>query len=125
FHFIFKEKFMEDLKLLQRRWEEAYEAIPKLYETPDGLIINFTLSEDTDTILFKKPWENFELDDEDKEAKWRLSFFSISEDKPLGYLEYKEALEKLQDFSLIQSEERILIRAMSLEELESLELKGW
>ncbi|MEA8951679.1 hypothetical protein QRY40_09715, partial [Campylobacter jejuni] len=125
FHFIFKEKFMEDLKLLQRRWEEAYEAIPKLYETPDGLIINFTLSEDTDTILFKKPWENFELDDEDKEAKWRLSFFSISEDKPLGYLEYKEALEKLQDFSLIQSKERILIRAMSLEELESLELKGW
>ncbi|OEV49260.1 hypothetical protein AJY69_00005 [Campylobacter jejuni] len=116
---------MEDLKLLQRRWKEAYEAMPKLYETPDGLIINFTLSEDTDTILFKKPWENFELDDEDKEAKWRLSFFSISKDEPLGYLEYKEALEKLQDFSLIQSEERILIRAMSLEELESLELKGW
>ncbi|MCW1465601.1 hypothetical protein OLR53_02625 [Campylobacter jejuni] len=75
--------------------------------------------------FFKKPWENFELDDEDKEAKWRLSFFSISKDEPLGYLEYKEALEKLQDFSLIQSEERILIRAMSLEELESLELKGW
>ncbi|EIU8171738.1 hypothetical protein RTM82_001931, partial [Campylobacter jejuni] len=50
---------------------------------------------------------------------------SISKDEPLGYLEYKEALEKLQDFSLIQSEERILIRAMSLEELESLELKGW
>ncbi|EAI3116907.1 hypothetical protein E3B40_10035, partial [Campylobacter coli] len=72
-----------------------------------------------------KPWENFELDDEDKETKWRLSFFSISKDEPLGYLEYKEALEKLQDFSLIQSEERILIRAMSLEELESLELKGW
>ncbi|EFN2180092.1 hypothetical protein IIQ07_001967, partial [Campylobacter coli] len=71
------------------------------------------------------PWENFELDDEDKETKWRLSFFSISKDEPLGYLEYKEALEKLQDFSLIQSEERILIRAMSLEELESLELKGW
>ncbi|EAJ1746561.1 hypothetical protein CK323_09110, partial [Campylobacter coli] len=69
--------------------------------------------------------ENFELDDEDKETKWRLSFFSISKDEPLGYLEYKEALEKLQDFSLIQSEERILIRAMSLEELESLELKGW
>ncbi|EOH2723280.1 hypothetical protein ACMW8B_001742 [Campylobacter jejuni] len=115
---------MEDLKLLQRRWEEAYEAMPKLYETPDGLIINFTLSEDTDTILFKKPWENFELD-EDKETKWRLSFFSISKDEPLGYLEYKEALEKLQDFSLIQSEKRILIRAMSLEELESLELKGW
>lgn len=67
----------------------------------------------------------FELDDEDKETKWRLSFFSISKDEPLGYLEYKEALEKLQDFSLIQSEERILIRAMSLEELESLELKGW
>lgn len=78
---------MEDLKLLQRRWEEAYEAMPKLYETPDGLIINFTLSEDTDTILFKKPWENFELDDEDKETKWRLSFFSISKDEPLGYLE--------------------------------------
>ncbi|HEA8038566.1 TPA: DUF4299 family protein [Campylobacter jejuni] len=116
---------MEDLKLLQRRWEEAYEAMPKLYETPDGLIINFTLSEDTDTILFKKPWENFELDDEDKETKWRLSFFIISKDEPLGYLEYKEALEKLQDFSSIQSEERILIRAMSLEELESLELKGW
>ncbi|WP_144667603.1 DUF4299 family protein [Campylobacter jejuni] len=116
---------MEDLKLLQRRWEEAYEAMPKLYETPDELIINFTLSEDTDTILFKEPLENFELDDEDKEAKWRLSFFSISKDEPLGYLEYKEALEKLQDFSLIQSEERILIRAMSLEELESLELKGW
>ncbi|EFD8041618.1 hypothetical protein HG412_001884 [Campylobacter jejuni] len=112
---------MEDLKLLQRRWEEAYEAMPKLYETPDGLIINFTLSE----VLFKKPWENFELDDEDKETKWRLSFFSISKDEPLGYLEYKEALEKLQDFSSIQSEERILIRAMSLEELESLELKGW
>ncbi|HFJ1679974.1 TPA: hypothetical protein ACGTK0_001983, partial [Campylobacter coli] len=53
FHFIFKEKFMEDLKLLQRRWEEAYEAMPKLYETPDGLIINFTLSEDTDTIFLK------------------------------------------------------------------------
>lgn len=30
---------MEDLKLLQRRWEEAYEAMPKLYETPDGIKI--------------------------------------------------------------------------------------
>lgn len=46
--------------------------------TPDGLIINFTLSEDTDTILFKKPWENFELDDEDKETKWRLSFLALA-----------------------------------------------
>lgn len=69
---------MEHLKLLQRRWEEACEAMPKLYETPDGLIINFTLSEDTDTILFKKHWENFELDDEDKEAKWRLSFLALA-----------------------------------------------
>ncbi len=50
---------MEDLKLLQRRWEEAYKAMPKLYETPDGLIINFTLSEDTDTILFKKTLGKF------------------------------------------------------------------
>ncbi|TKX33692.1 hypothetical protein [Campylobacter taeniopygiae] len=35
--------------------------MPKLYEAPDRLIINFTLSEDTDTILFKKPWEKFEI----------------------------------------------------------------
>lgn len=112
---------MQDLQLLQKRWEEAYEAMPKLYETPNRAIINFTLSEDTDTILFKEPWENFKLDNE--EAEWRLSFFSISEDKPLGYLGYKEALEKLQEFALIQSEERILIRAMSLEELKKLGLK--
>ncbi len=111
------------MQRLKKRWEEAYEAMPKLYELPNGLMVNFTLSEDTDTILFKEPWENFELDDEDKDAEWRLSFFSISENKPLGYLEYKEALEKLQDYALIQSEERILIRAMSLEELKGLGLK--
>ncbi|EAJ5678881.1 hypothetical protein YZ26_08205 [Campylobacter lari] len=113
---------MEDLNFLQKRWEEAYEAMPKLYEIPNETIVNFTLSEDTDTILFKEPWENFKLDNEDEEVEWRLSFFSISEDKPLGYLEYKEALEKLQEFSLIQSEERVLIRAMSLEELKKLGL---
>ncbi|WP_295158379.1 hypothetical protein [uncultured Brachyspira sp.] len=37
--------------------------------------------------------ENFKLED-DEEAEWRISFFSISENRPLGYLEYKEALEK-------------------------------
>ncbi|EEP1957809.1 hypothetical protein [Campylobacter lari] len=114
---------MEDLKLLQKRWEEAYEAMPKLYDALDKTIVNFTLSEDTDTILFKEPWENFELDDENEEVEWRLSFFSISEDKPLGYLEYKEALEKLQEFALIQSEERILIKAINLKELKNLRLK--
>ncbi|WP_279176485.1 hypothetical protein [Campylobacter insulaenigrae] len=114
---------MKDLNFLQKHWEEVYKAMPKFYEIPNRAIINFTLSEDTDTILFKEPWENFKLDNEDEEAEWRLSFFSISEDKPLGYLEYKEALEKLQEFSLIQSEERILIKAMSLKELKNLELK--
>ena len=114
---------MEDLAKLQRRWEEAFESMPKLYETPEGLMVSFTLSEDTDTILFKEPWENFELED-DEEAEWRISFFSISENKPLGYLEYKEALEKLQDYALMQSEERILIKSMSLKELEGLGLKG-
>ncbi|EIV5072336.1 hypothetical protein L8648_001649 [Campylobacter lari] len=113
---------MEDLKLLQKHWEEAYEAMPKLYEIPNRAIINFTLSEDTDTILFKEPWKNFKLDNEDEEAEWRLSFFSISKDRSLGYLGCKEALEKLQEFSLIQSEERVLIRAMSLEELKKLGL---
>lgn len=114
---------MEDLAKLQKRWEEAFESMPKLYETPEGLMVNFTLSEDTDTILFKEPWENFELED-DEEAEWRINFFSISENKPLGYLEYKEALEKLQDYALMQSEERILIKAMNLKEFKNLGLKG-
>lgn len=114
---------MKDLQLLQKRWEEAYEAMPKLYDALDKTIVNFTLSEDTDTILFKEPWENFKLDNEDEEAEWRLSFFSISKDRSLGYLEYKEALEKLQEFALIQSEERILIKAINLKELKNLRLK--
>lgn len=64
---------MEDLAKLQKRWEEAFESMPKLYETPEGLMVNFTLSEDTDTILFKEPWENFELED-DEEAEFSKSW---------------------------------------------------
>ncbi|WP_334093439.1 hypothetical protein [Helicobacter typhlonius] len=64
---------MEDLAKLQKRWEEAFESIPKLYETPEGLMVNFTLSEDTDTILFEEPWENFELED-DEEAEFSKSW---------------------------------------------------
>lgn len=99
---------MENLENLQKRWNEAYEYMPKLYETSNGLnglIVNFTFSEDTDTILFKDPLENFKLED-DEEAEWRISFFSISENRPLGYLEYKEALEKLQDHTLMQSKKK-------------------
>ena len=51
---------------------------------------------------------------------WILSIVSITENRILGQLEYQEAMKRLLPFSPAKSEDWVLIRAMTHQELDGL-----
>lgn len=100
-------------------WSDAYEANPHVYERNDGtLMVNFTLTETTDTILPKAP-ENMYAVEGQTISLWILSFFSLTKNDNLNMLEYHAALELLQPYIVDEREEHVLLRGLSLEEMES------
>lgn len=102
-----------------RRWKDAYRANPQVYQKNSGLLGNCTLTEDVDTLLPLCPQRQWAVDGKPVQ-KWMLSIVSITENRVLGQLEYREAMERLLPFSLAKSEDWILIRAMTHRELDGL-----
>lgn len=100
-------------------WSNAYEANPQVFERDDGAVmVNFTLTETTDTILPTAP-ENLYAVEGEEISLWALTFFSLTKDKMLDVLEYHEALERLQPYVVETRGDRIMLRGLSLEEMEN------
>ena len=99
-------------------WDDAYKANPQFYSKPDGQpFCAFALTEGTDTILPKVPRfavEGRELTD------YKLTLVSTTKKSIIGDLDYFEAVRKLGSFISDQNDDNILIRGLSLSELERL-----
>lgn len=100
-------------------WSQAYEANPHVFELENGgLMVSFTFSETVDTILPTAPETLYEIEGETI-ALWALTFVSLTKDENLGFLEYRRALKRLQPYIVETRGEYILVRGLSLDEMEN------
>ena len=101
-------------------WEEAYTAKAKMFSMPDGRVFGgFAITEATRTVLPKDPKSTI-LDDGNTVDDWKVVLVSLTNRDALGDCDYYKTLAKLESFVLDSNETSILIRGLSLKELEKL-----
>lgn len=99
-------------------WSQAYEANPHVFELDNGgLMVSFTFSETVDTILPVAPETLYEIEGETI-SLWALAFVSLTKEENLGFLEYHKALKQLQPYIVETRGDHILVRGLSLAEME-------
>ena len=82
-----------------------------------GLMVSFTFSETVDTILPVAPETLYEIEGETI-SLWALTFVSLTKEENLGFLEYHKALKQLQPYIVETRGDHILVRGLSLAEME-------
>lgn len=108
----------EGENFLNTLWQDAYTANPKVYETENGeLIVNFTLTEDTNSIFPLVPEEHWQVEGKTI-SKWILSVFSIENNSVFGTFEYHEAMKRLEGEFLAIKDGWALIRGLDLDDIE-------
>lgn len=97
-------------------WDKAYKANPSFYSKPDGSpFCAFALTEGTATILPKAPRYAVE----GQEVKeYKLMLVSTTKEGILGDCDYFEAIKRLVAYKAAEDDGRLLIRGLSLNELE-------
>lgn len=101
-------------------WSDAYYAKPKFYNKPDGNSFGaLALTEGTKTALPKKPQLEYKLDGQFV-SEWKLVLFSTSKATIIGDMDYFVALKKVEQYSLDANSSMLLVKELSLAELESL-----
>ena len=99
-------------------WDNAYKANPQFYAKDDGSPFGaFALTEGTETILPKAP--NYAVEG-NTITEYRLMLVSTTKDAVIGDMDYSIALSKLDNYKLDEAADSILIRGLSLDELEDL-----
>ena len=101
-------------------WSQAHTAEPKFYRGPDGAPFGaMALTEGAETILPKAPQREYAVDGKPV-ADWRMVLISTTKDAALGDCEYSLALEKLVPYILDVKDDSVLVKGLSLNELESI-----
>ncbi|MDE6470904.1 MAG: DUF4299 domain-containing protein [Eubacterium sp.] len=101
-------------------WNNAYKAVPKFYAKPDGSPFGaVALTEETETILLKAPQLEYGIDGKPV-SDWKMVFVSTSKDSIIGDADYFMALKKAEQYAIDSNENALLIKGLSLAELESL-----
>ena len=98
-------------------WENAYVGNPNFYNDKDGKLFGaFALTEGTLTsfpknlkLLYKV--DNIEVDE------WKLMLVSTTNNVILGDIDYYDAIKKLMKYVIDENDNNILIKGLSLEEL--------
>ena len=99
-------------------WDNAFKANPQFYAKDDGSPFGaFALTEGTETILPKTP--NYAVEG-NTITEYRLMLVSTTQDAVIGDMDYSIALSKLDNYKLDEAADSILIRGLSLDELEDL-----
>lgn len=100
-------------------WNNAYTATPQFYGKPNGDPFGtIALTEGTETILPKNPQNDYAVDGK-KVSDWKMVLISTTKEKILGDSDYLTALKRVEKYILDSNNNSILIRGLSLEELEN------
>lgn len=101
-------------------WSNAYNATPKFYGKPDGSTFGaFALTEGADTVLPKNPKEEYKIDGKIVD-EWKIVFVSTSKTGVIGEADYFSVLKKIEKFVVDSNKSSILVKGLSVKELESL-----
>lgn len=101
-------------------WSNAYVATPKFYGKPDGTPFGaIALTEGTETVLPKLPQNEYRVGGK-VVSEWKLVLVSTTKDAIIRDIDYFTALKSVEKYSLDAKEESILVRGLTLSELESL-----
>ncbi|MBD5081372.1 MAG: DUF4299 domain-containing protein [Ruminococcaceae bacterium] len=115
-----KELTAEEVK---KRWEDAYRANPNVYEKEgeEGLLVGFALTEDCDSIFPLVPEEQWAIEGRTI-GLWMITMVSLTNPQGgiIGQMEYHEAMKRLQPYFIARSDNWVMIRAMTHEELDGL-----
>ena len=106
----FKKKEKDD-------WKNAYMGNPNFYKGKAGKSFGaFTLTENTLTSLSKNPKSLYKIDDTEVDG-WKLMLVSTTNNGVLWDIDYYKAINKLMKFVIDEKDNNILIRGLSLKEL--------
>ena len=101
-------------------WSQAHAAEPKFYRGPDGAPFGaIALTEGTETILPMAPQGAYAVDGKPV-SRWRMVLISTTKDAVLGDCEYSLALKKLAPYILDAKDDSVLVKGLSLSQLESI-----
>ena len=99
-------------------WHNAYKANASFYEKPDGSpFCAFALTEGTETILPKAP--HYAVDGKEI-SEYKLMLVSMTKDSIIGDCDYYDAIKKLGQYVIDSNDTELLIKGLSLKELESI-----
>lgn len=101
-------------------WDSAYVGKPNFYGRPGGTPFGaFALTEDTLTSFPKNPKALYKVDNAEVE-EWKMVLVSITKDGVLGDIDYYDGIKKLSKFIIDETEDNILIKNLSLDEISSI-----
>lgn len=106
-------------KDLNSCWQEAYQANPHVYEKDGKIVVGLALTETTDS-LFPLAAENQWAIKGKTIDLFFISMVSITKDSVLGTIEYGEAMKRLKPYFLAEKDGWVLVRGLSLDEMEAL-----
>lgn len=106
---------------------DVYYAMPRFYQTDDGLIGVYFITEDTRSAVPLVPAVPFGLTDGSGKPveinNWRASFYSITADETIGDMPYDDFIKHVKDGTKRYDGSRVIIEPMSDEQLRAV-LKG-
>ena len=98
-------------------WESAYVGKPNFYYGKDGKPFGvFVLTEGTLTSFSKNPRLFYKVDNTEVD-EWKLMLVSTTNNGILGDIDYYDAIKKLMKYVIDENDNNILIKELSLEEL--------
>ena len=98
-------------------WKSAYVGDPNFYNDKDGKPFGaFALTEGTLTSFPKNPKLLYKVDNTEVD-EWKLMLVSTTDNEILGDIDYYDAIKKLMKFVVDEKDNNILIKGLSLEEL--------
>ena len=99
-------------------WDSAYKANPIFYSKSDGEpFCAFALTEGADTILPRAP--HYAVSGR-KVTDYKLMLVSTTRNAAVGDLDYFDAIRKLEAFRIDSDDKNILVKGLSLSELEEI-----
>ena len=98
-------------------WKNAYMGKPNFYNGKDGKTFGaYALTEGTLTSFPKNPRLFYKVDKREVD-EWKLMLVSTTNNGILGDIDYYDAIKKLMKYVIDENDNNILIKKLSLEEL--------
>ena len=101
-------------------WEWAYKAEPKFYSDSEQVTFGaLALTEATRTVLPTEPQKRFSLEG-NTVSNWKMAFVSLTDGEIIGDGDYFQTLSGIERYILDSNQDSILVRGLTLKELERL-----